>query len=39
MVNKTKRVILSKYKPFTFISAPFNDESCSFKSILEKIKL
>ena len=39
MVNKIKRVIQSKYNPFTFISAPLLDESGSYNKMIEYVTM
>ncbi len=39
MVNKIKRVIQSKYNPFTFISAPLFDERCSYNTMIEYVTI
>jgi hypothetical protein len=39
MVNKIKRVILSKYNPFTFISAPLTNERCNYNAMIEYVTI
>ena len=38
LVN-AKRVILSKYNPFIFISAPLTDERCSYNAMIEFVTI